>query len=412
MDLLNSRLAKIATAVDNINDYFDLVVKNGDDAVLGSGGFGIVRRCVKKGVPGQQSIPSEPVAVKTLKKSTLQNPKKIKHLMVELTVMKHCVHPNMIKLYDVLHTASSIYLVMELCDGVDLMKMLLDRDSKFPPSDAAIVVKQLLNTLQYLHSQHIVHRDIKPENILIDPHDLHIKLIDYGLAKYFGPTNADYPPTPGAATPTCDNGDVVSSTPCGTCNYLAFEAVVGILDGGRPWHTTRQNITKLDTYAVGVIAHVLLCMKLPFQPREKFDDISKQLSETKKLHSAGLRFPASARSVPMEALQFTQLLLNPDVKKRPTAMFALGHKWLQKVVVPLRMSKEAVTTLPAANKDLVFSKPGFKKVVRNSSATDDDNQSDNVGFLGDQTDDGSRVISGNGFEELLLRLRKSEDEEE
>ena len=315
MEILNQRLSKIATTITDINDYYDLVPVDNDDGILGSGGFGIVTRRQKKGVPGQERIPDTNVAIKELQKETLSTPKKMKHMMVELTVMEHCSHPNIVKLYEIFHTSSTIYVVMELCAGIELLKLLLDRVNPLPVSDSAIIVKQLLSTLQYLHSQHIVHRDIKPENILVDPHDLHIKVIDFGLAKYFGPTNADYPHTPGAATPVYDGSNVISSTPCGTCNYLAFEAVVGILDGGRPWFTTRQEITKLDTYAVGVISHVLLTFKLPFQPLITCDDLSQRLHETKKLHDAGLRFPASARSVPTEALQVCCCLLQYILSK-------------------------------------------------------------------------------------------------
>ena len=42
--------------------------------------------------------------------------------------------------------------------------------------------KQILLTLKYIHSQHVVHHDIKPDNILLTKNLEKIKLIDFGLA--------------------------------------------------------------------------------------------------------------------------------------------------------------------------------------------------------------------------------------
>lgn len=49
------------------------------------------------------------------------------------------------------------------------------------------IIMQISSALAYLHSKNIIHRDIKPENIMIDPHTLTAKLIDFGFAKYQDP---------------------------------------------------------------------------------------------------------------------------------------------------------------------------------------------------------------------------------
>jgi serine/threonine protein kinase len=49
-------------------------------------------------------------------------------------------------------------------------------------NSAAIIIKQILRALIYIHSKNIVHRDIKPENMLFEKGSNLIKIIDFGIA--------------------------------------------------------------------------------------------------------------------------------------------------------------------------------------------------------------------------------------
>ena len=52
-------------------------------------------------------------------------------------------------------------------------------------------IKQLLSAIKHLHDRNICHRDLKPENILFESNskEAQVKLIDFGLSKYFSKLN-------------------------------------------------------------------------------------------------------------------------------------------------------------------------------------------------------------------------------
>lgn len=73
----------------------------------------------------------------------------------------------------------------ELCEGRELFDEIIDR-KQFTETEAAIVVKQILQAIAYCHDQKVAHRDLKPENILINPKDRgSIKVIDFGTSHVF-----------------------------------------------------------------------------------------------------------------------------------------------------------------------------------------------------------------------------------
>jgi serine/threonine protein kinase len=71
---------------------------------------------------------------------------------------------------------------LELCAGT--LGEVIDKTYKGPayPSDP-IVLYQIADGLDYIHSQKLIHRDIKPDNILISMNGQQLKLSDFGLSK-------------------------------------------------------------------------------------------------------------------------------------------------------------------------------------------------------------------------------------
>lgn len=103
----------------------------------------------------------------------------------EISILKELQHPNIVRLRDVIHLDSKLYLVFEYLEQ-DLKHFM---DSLPPGKLDPLLIKsylyQLLNGLAYCHANRILHRDLKPQNLLIDKRGF-LKLADFGLARAFG----------------------------------------------------------------------------------------------------------------------------------------------------------------------------------------------------------------------------------
>jgi cyclin-dependent kinase len=103
----------------------------------------------------------------------------------EISLLKQLQHPNIVRLYDVVHTEKRLTLVFEFLDQ-DMKKFL---DASGEKGLEAFTIKsflfQLLNGVSYCHQNRVLHRDLKPQNLLINLSG-QLKLADFGLARAFG----------------------------------------------------------------------------------------------------------------------------------------------------------------------------------------------------------------------------------
>ncbi|EDR23991.1 cyclin-dependent kinase C-2, putative [Entamoeba dispar SAW760] len=107
----------------------------------------------------------------------------------EIQLLQEIHHPNIIQLIEVLHANdfiernTTISLVFEFMPH-DLSSFLKCEEivNKVGVGQLKGYMLQILQAIQFLHSNNILHRDIKTGNILISD-DNHIKLGDFGLAR-------------------------------------------------------------------------------------------------------------------------------------------------------------------------------------------------------------------------------------
>jgi serine/threonine kinase 33 len=158
--------------IENENDivkYYDL------QKVLGQGAFGVVHLAVDRSTNARY-------ACKALKKSS-GSVSSYEQQEREVGILKKLNHVNICQLFAVYESSKSIALVMELCEGGELIDYVKEHKEEMSDSVVRDIVTQLITAVTYLHRNRIVHRDIKPENILLkSKNEIVIKMADFGLA--------------------------------------------------------------------------------------------------------------------------------------------------------------------------------------------------------------------------------------
>ncbi|AQK68978.1 CDPK-related kinase 3 [Zea mays] len=164
--------------------HFTAMYELGKEVGLGHFGHTCLARPCKGDMRGQV------MAVKVISKAKMTMVISIEDVRKEVKILKALSgHSNLVKFYDACEDALNVYIIMELCEGGELLDRILSRGGRYNEGDAKIIVEQILKVVAFCHLQGVVHRDLKPENFLFSTREEHspMKIIDFGLLDFIRP---------------------------------------------------------------------------------------------------------------------------------------------------------------------------------------------------------------------------------
>lgn len=243
----------------------------------------------------------------------------------EISLLKELQHPNIVRLFDVVHTEKKLTLVFEFLDQ-DLKKYLDVCEGGLEPKIMQSFLYQLLRGIAFCHSHRVLHRDLKPQNLLIN-REGELKLADFGLARAFGIPVRSY------------THEVV------TLWYRAPDVLLG----------SRKYSTPVDIWSIGCI-FAEMCNGSPLFPgrsdKGQLDMIFKKLGtptpevypgvidlpDYEQVRDKKYERPASVggliSSTNADAIDLLSKMLEFDPSKRIAAKDALKHQFFNGYFTP------------------------------------------------------------------------------
>lgn len=97
--------------------------------------------------------------------------------------LANLTHPGIVKVFEVIETNNTVYIVMEYIDGGSLDEYISSRGN-LSEKEALPLFREICLAVDSMHQHHMLHLDIKPKNIMMDE-DGHTRLIDFGLSKQY-----------------------------------------------------------------------------------------------------------------------------------------------------------------------------------------------------------------------------------
>ncbi|XP_031345072.1 serine/threonine-protein kinase MARK2-like isoform X3 [Photinus pyralis] len=246
---------------------------------IGKGNFAKVK--LAKHVPTGKEV-----AIKIIDKTQL-NPGSLQKLFREVRIMKMLDHPNIVKLFQVIETDKTLYLVMEYASGGEVFDYLV-LHGRMKEKEARAKFRQIVSAVQYCHQKKIIHRDLKAENLLLDS-EMNIKIADFGFSNEFTPGNK-------------------LDTFCGSPPYAAPELFQG----------KKYDGPEVDVWSLGVILYTLVSGSLPFD--------GSTLRELRERVLRGKYRIPFYMSTDCENLLKKFLVLNPA--KRASLETIMKDKWM------------------------------------------------------------------------------------
>jgi tetratricopeptide (TPR) repeat protein len=159
----------------------------------------------------------------------------IGQLKHEFRATSETVHPNLVRLHELLVDGSEWFFTMDLIEGVTLPVLLRERPVE-GRAELRDIFTQLAHGLHALHEAGTLHRDLKPSNFLIAPDQRRVVLLDFGLAHPIGnPSRGKHAGTPAYMAPEQQLGeDLSEAADWYAFGVVLYEALTGALPNRMP----------------------------------------------------------------------------------------------------------------------------------------------------------------------------------
>lgn len=197
---------------------------------LGRGGMGVV--FLARDVALHRTV-----AIKALRHEFVESEAHRERFRREARLTARLTHPGIVPVYTFGESKDLVYIVMQYVDGESLADRLA-RDGKVAPDEAAAILYDLAEALEFAHREGMVHRDLKAENVLIERSTGRAMLTDFGVARLRDASPDEWE----------------RSHAFGTPHYMSPEQAAGEPDLDR----------RSDLYSLGILGYLMLSGTLPF----------------------------------------------------------------------------------------------------------------------------------------------------
>lgn len=247
---------------------------------IGSGTFGKVY--LAEHLPTGRSL-----AIKVLEKEKIMDESDVERVSRELRIAQSISHPHLVQLYHLLETNEYIFLIMEFLPGGELYDYIVSQ-KRLGEEEAFLFFIQVVSAVEYLHSLNIVHRDLKPENLLLDKDKRTLKLVDFGLGRFY-------------------EQDAKIETACGSPCYAPPEMLSKL----------KYDPIKADIWSLGIVLFAMLAGFLPFDD-ENTDVLYKKIIEGK------FKMPGS---ISLDVADLLSKIIHTDPEQRLSLAEIKIHPW-------------------------------------------------------------------------------------